>query len=644
VFSASVSCRVAVLMVACFAAGLSAQSGGAQPSNGSYARTETRQGTRIDLEVDHTDPAKPQDAPFAAGENVRFRFKFTETSTGMPIRGASPGAWLDLADPRQKTTPNQCIGKVKRLAEGSTFSAAEVELNGNYVLTLNADPSIMVVDPRFGFGDARLLALIPLKARGEDWVANSNGTRLYVSMPSADAVAVIDTDSWRVIANVTVLHRPERLALQPDEEYLWTSFRSDDDDSGVMALSTRELKVAARVPTGRGYHHIAFSDDSAFAFITNPESGSVSLLDVRKLVKIKDVPIGGSPLWIAWSDLAQAVYVSSETDGAVVAIGGVGHRVIARMIAEPGLGQIRFAPGGRFALAVNPRNDRIYVVDASLNRIIQTGKLDKGPDQIAFSSKVAYVRHRASDAILMITLESLGTEDKPVAVADFPGGQHPAGRMTAPSPADSVVRAFGEEGVLVANPGDHAVYYYMEGMAAPSGNFNTYDREPRAVMVIERNLRERAPGTYETVIKLTAAGVYDLALLLDRPAIIQCFDFSVIEDAKRADLRRPRLKIERLTPTDTAKSNEAGDHIVLRFRLTDASSSQPRSDIADFTALIFAPGVWQRRQIAQPVGGGVYTIDFQPPSGGQYNVYLAVPSVGMDFVQYAAVTVQEHKR
>jgi hypothetical protein len=212
--------------------------------------------------------------------------------------------------------------------------------------------------------------------------------------------------------------------------------------------------------------------------------------------------------------------------------------------------------------------------------------------------------------------------------------------MSAPSPADSIVLALGEEGVLIGNPGDRAVYYYMEGMAAPSGNFSTYNREPRAVMVIERNLRERAPGTYETVIKLTAAGVYDLALLLDKPEIVQCFDFSVIEDAKMADLRRPKLKIEPLAPSDNPISSKAGDHVVLRFRLSDASSSQPRADVADFTALIFAPGVWQRRQIAQPSGGGVYTFDFQPPSAGHYNVYLAVPSAEMGFVQYAGVTVR----
>jgi hypothetical protein len=316
---------------------------------------------------------------------------------------------------------------------------------------------------------------------------------------------------------------------------------------------------------------------------------------------------------------------------------------MARMMAAPGLGQIRFAPGGRFALAVNPRNDRIYVVDASLNRILQTGKLDKGPDQIAYSSKMAYVRHQASDAILMISLESLGTENKPVSVAEFPGGQHPAGRFSAPTPADSVVPALGEDAVLVANPGDHAVYYYMEGMAAPSGNFSTYDREPRAVMVIERNLRERIPGTYETVIKLTDGGVYDLALLLDKPEIVQCFDFSVVDDPIQSGRRRPTLMIERLNPTDALISDETGNHLVLRFRLRNASGSGTRSDIADFTALIFAPGVWQQRQVARHVGDGVYAFDFRPPSGGRYNVYLAIPSVGMDFVQYAAVTVPESK-
>lgn len=633
--------RLILLMFACLACGVSAQRGNAQPTNSAYSRSISRQGTRVDLQVDHVDPGKERNASFEVGENVRVRFKFTEVATGTPIRGASPAAWLDFADIRRPTTPEECVGKVKRLAEGSTFSAAEVDMNGNYVAVMDTDPSIMVIDPRFAFGDPRLLAVVPLKSPGEDWALSADAGRLYISMPAANAVAVIDTGSWQVIAELPVPGHPARIALQPDGEYLWAAFGSESSPSGVAVFTTRELKLAARIPTGQGYHQMAFSDDGAFAFVTNPGSGTISVISVPKLAKIKDVATGGSPSWIAWSSLAQAAYASSATDGAILAIGGAEHKLLARMMAENGVEQVRFAPGGRFALAINPKSDRVYVVDASSNRIIQTGKLNKEPNQITFTDKMAYIRHRGTDSVLMIPLELLGAENKPVQAGDFTGGEHPPGELSAATPADGIIRVQGDAAVMVANPGDRSVYLYMEGMAAPSGSFNTFGREPRAVLEIERSLRERTPGTYETVVKLTAAGTFDLAMLLDKPQLLSCFDFSVMEDPKRAAQLRPKLKIEPLTTRNGAASATVGKPVSMLFRLHDAETSTPRADIEDLSALVFIPGKWQRRLPLRSVGQGVYSLEFQPPVAGHYDVYLSVPSVGMDFTWYAAVNCTE---
>jgi hypothetical protein len=52
--------------------------------------------------------------------------------------------------------------------------------------------------------------------------------------------------------------------------------------------------------------------------------------------------------------------------------------------------------------------------------------------------------------------------------------------------------------VLIANPADRVIYYYSEGMAAPMGSFQNYRREPRALMVVDRSLREVTSGVYTT--------------------------------------------------------------------------------------------------------------------------------------------------
>jgi YVTN family beta-propeller protein len=596
-----------------------------------YTQTLTHNGTTVRLTVERVGPSQSPADPLREGEPVVVRFGLSDAATNSPLAGASPAAWIDAKRSGEKTPPELCAKKIRLFAEGSVFSRTELDLTVFYVVIMNADATLTVVDPRFGHGDTRLLALVPLESPGEDWALTPDGKRLFVSLPDANKVAAIDTASWKGIGSAAIPHAA-RLAMQPDGAYLWTGY-----DSGVAVVSTRDMKIVARIPTGNGYHHMAFSPDSSFVFVTNPNDGTVSVIDVRKLSRTKDILVGKRPVWIAFSDLAKAAYVANEGDGTVVAIDAKEHRVVARMEAAPGLGQIKIAPGGRFGLVLNPGNDHVYVVDTSSNRIVQQGKLEKEPDQISFTNKQAHIRHRRSDSVLMIALDSLGREGAPISVADFTGGRHAPGAMSRPTPADGIVQASGESGVLVVNPGDKSIYYYMEGMAAPMGNFSNYGREPRAVLVVERNLREKSPGIYETIAKLPAAGSYDLAFLFDRPRILGCFDLPVASDPTQAKLRPPALKVEPRIP----RSMKAGEPVRISFRLTFVDTGKPDTEAKDVTILAIAAGQWQRREAAQHTGDGVYSADFVVPKPGLYTVFLTSPSQGLPYAQYATVEVND---
>jgi YVTN family beta-propeller protein len=624
--------RAAVcLLLACFAA-----FGQVKPAP--YTRTTAQSGTKVEVTIEHVDPAKTAADPLMEFEPVSVRYRLVDAQSGSPVAGASLAAWIDRLKDGEKTTQEQCIGKVKRFAEGSTFSRTSIDLTSYYVAIMNADATVTVVDPRFGYGDTRLLAMVSLDAPGEDWALTGDGKRLFISMPEANKVAAIDTGSWKISASVSNIPKAARVILQPDEAYVWVAY-SGEKDSGVVAVSTREFKTVARIPTGRGYHHLAFTADSSFAFVTNPDDGTVSVIDVRKLAKVRDIQTGAKPTWITYSDLAKAAYVANEGDGDVVAIDAASLSVLAHIKAAPGLGQIRFAPGGRFALVVNPDNDLIYVIDSASNRIVQRGKLDKGPDQIAFTNKQAHIRHRGSDVVLMISLESLGVPGAEISVADFSGGVRPPGKMSRFTPADGVVQASGENAVLVANPGDKAVYFYSEGMAAAMGNFSDYGREPRAVLSVDRNLRERSPGVYETTATLPAASSYDLSLLIDAPRVISCFDLPVAPDPRLAQFKPPKLKVQ----TQIAPSATTGGTARLAFRITYADSGRPATDIKDVLILMAGPA-WQRRQVATHTGDGIYYADFTVPMAGVYTVLMSADSSGLTYSQYATVRVDGPRR
>ena len=598
-----------------------------------YAQTVTQNGTRVTVNVDHVDRSKSASDPIREFEHVTIQVRVEDAATNSPL-SSSPGAWLDRRSGVEPTTASQCVGKVRRFAEGSTFSRTALDLTSYFVVMMNSDATLTVVDPRFGYGDTRLLAIVSLKGPGDDWAITADGKRLFVSVPSAGEVVAIDTAAWKVIATAPSIPQASRVALQPDEAYLWAAYGTSEKDSGVVILSPRDMNTVARIRTGRGYHHIAFSDDDSFAFVTNPQDGTVSVIDVRKLAKIRDVPVGSKPTWITFSALAQAAYVSNEGDGKIVAIDGAQHQIRATMNAAPGLGQIRFAPGGRFALVVNPDNDMIYVVDAASNRIVQRGKLNKGPDQIAFTNKQAHIRQRGSDAVLMIALESLGIPDTEISVADFSGGRNPPGEMSRTTPADGIQQASGENAVLVANPGDKSVYFYMEGAAAPMGSFSNYGREPRAVLSVDRNLRERSPGVYETTATMPAAGPYDFAIFLDQPRIVTCFDLPIAPDPSLARVMPPKLRIE----PRVAPSAWAGEPTHLAVRLTFAETDKPNTEVKDVLILMQGP-LWQRRDVASHLGDGVYAVDFAVPTPGVYTVLLSSASQGLNYLPYAIVTI-----
>jgi cytochrome oxidase Cu insertion factor (SCO1/SenC/PrrC family)/DNA-binding beta-propeller fold protein YncE len=588
-------------------------------------------------------PPDPAAGPtrFRDGDDVVFRFAMRDTTSGAPLTGARPAAWMDRRPPAGQPDP-ACKTKIQDLLSGSIFRRAELDLNVYYVLALNEDATITVVDPLFGFGQTRLLALVTLRSPGEDWVLTDDRTRLFVSMPDANQVAVVDTTSWRVSASLDVASRPVRLALQPDQQYLWVSYeggQGSGDAGGVEVFSTTTLKPAARIPTGRGPHAIAVSDDNRFAVVANHGAGTASLLDIRRLAKIADLPVGAGPSAVAFSALSRLAYITTAGDGTIVAVDPNRTAIVARMTDEPGLTRIRFARNGRFGFVVNPERDRVAVIDAASNRIIQTGRVDDGPDQLAISEGIVYVLHRGSEIVRMIPLDEVGREGQPLQIADFPGGQAPFGRGSRPSVADRVVEAPGGNAVLVANPADQAIYFYKEGMAAPMGHFKNYGREPRAALVVDRSLRERSPGVYETEMRLQRAGSYDVAFFLSSPQVVHCFPVTVDAGPNRStDRHGPGLEVVGQAQQPELRVGERAD---VRFQLIDPDTRQPVSGLADVRAMaVLAPGLWQERTRARARDNGVYEVDLTPPKPGLYYMYVESRSRSLSFTESRPLMLQ----
>jgi YVTN family beta-propeller protein len=594
-----------------------------------YRQLLTREGIEVELTI---DPLAAPGTPLTEDASVRVRFRVTDGHTGQPLSSLYPAGWLDLLEAGAETSAEDCRTRVGSFIGGGFLARAELDLNVYYVLALNQDPSISVVDPLFGFGGSKLLTTVELPGPGGDWALSADGERLFVTLPDHDRVAVVETASWRVVTTVPTGPGPVRIAAQPDGAYLWVGWSEGAGETargGVTVVSATAMKPVAEFTTGAGPHDLAFSDDGRYAYVTNRGAGTVSVIDVAGLTVASTVATGPSPVAVAYSPLAGAAFVSDETAGTVTVIEGAGPEPAARIAVAPGLGRLRFAPDGRLGFVPVPSGDAVYILDAATRRVVHNAQVEQGPVEVGFSDELAYVSHQGSDTVLMIPLAAIGREGEPVPVIDFPGGNNPPGKTPAPTPAAGIVQAPGAPAVLVANPLDRSIYYYKEGMAAPMGHFSNYGRVPRAVMVVDRSLREFEPGVYETAVRLRRPGPYDLAFFLDSPRIIHCFQLEIAADPELAAKRVARRAVAR--PLGGPRPAAVGEAVELTFRVADPETDEPIVGLGDVRVLTMATASnWHRRQPAEEAEPGVYRVRFVPETAGLYYAFVEVPSLGID--------------
>jgi len=596
------------------------------PTPPTRAQKVVQQGIAIEFTV---DPSAKDGTKVRAGEDANVEFKVTDTTTGTPVKGLNLSAWLSLREGEKAPDAAQCRAKIQSYLTGSMRARPEVDLNSYYILALNKSADISVIDPLLSFGGSKLLTLVMMKSPGEDWVLTKDGEKLFVTLPAINQVAVIDTRSWKVASYIDTGVKPTRINLQPDQKYVWVAH-----EGGVTVIDTGTLKVAAQIPTGAGRHDIVVSSDNRFAFVSNRESGTVSIVDVRKLEKVTDVKVGPGPVSLGLSELSKEFYAASETDGSIAVIDEQG-QLLTRIKVKPGSRLLRFAPGGRYGFVLNTNESIVSIFDAASNRVLHEVKVGKAPDQVIFSDTFAFIRSLETESVAMIRLSTIGTE---IDITEFPGGQAIPAQGSSPVRADSIVLAPEGNAVIVANPVDQVLYYYTEGMAAPMGNFQNYRREPLAILIVDRSLRETNPGVYSTTVKLPAGGNYDVAFLTDSPRISHCFEAAADPNLRLKEERSVALRIE---PQVKEMNLTVGQNFPLRFKLIETSTNKVKDDLKDVRVLTFlAPGTWQRRDIAKSLGQGIYEINLNVPETGVYMVFVESGSMGVRYRDLPHLTLE----
>jgi YVTN family beta-propeller protein len=566
------------------------------------------------------------------GEFADVRFRVTDSASGQPLSGVAPGAWLDpetVAADQAQGREQSCKSRVGVFLKSSIGARPLLDLNSYFLLVMNRDASVSVVDPSVSVGGiTSTMARIDIKQPPMDWVTPRDNKRVFVSMPTAGEVAVIDSEQFKLIDSVTAGSNPVRLALQPDERLLWVGNNAKTaEESGVTVIDTHSFKTLKHLATGAGHHEITFSKDSRHAFVTNRDDGTLSIIDIASLTISQQLKTGSHPLSVAYSSLSQAVYVTDGKDGTVTVVDSSSLAVRRVIKLKQGLGPMGFSADGRFGIVLNTLENRASVIDAATDSLIHDLDVSAEPYQVVFTKAYAYIRGLASAKVTMLNLSSLGAGRAPISQGFEAGPQAP--RLAGDLPlASSLAVSRDDNAVFVVNPADNTTYFYAEGMNAPMSGYPNRGQVARAAMVIDRSLREVEPGLYSARIKLPGAGRFDVAFLLNQPNIIHCFT-ALVEPDKNLNQHSGMPKVEFMLDKATAA---LGSPYVVRFRIVQGKQKAQRSGVKDVQVRYFrAPTSRAQEVAALEVGNGVYEAPVTLDQNGAWYLHVRAASLGASF-------------
>lgn len=168
---------------------------------------------------------------------------------------------------------------------------AEVTFSNDGMLVFVANGmgnSVSVINPT----TKTVVATIPVgKNPVGAWTGSDN--RMYVDNEDGQTVSVIDVKTLKVVETVALGFMPGYAAFNGEMKELWVTDPMAGKVHWWRQDATGKFVKGGSFSTANGAHAIAFK--GMIAYVTNQEAASVSVVDVMKHEKIKDIKVGEKP-------------------------------------------------------------------------------------------------------------------------------------------------------------------------------------------------------------------------------------------------------------------------------------------------------------------------------------------------------------
>jgi DNA-binding beta-propeller fold protein YncE len=217
-------------------------------------------------------------------------------------------------------------------------------------------------------------------AGGWDYVAVDNtNRRIYAS--HTNIVEVIDPDAGKVVGQITQLHGVHGIAIAPE---LNKGFISNGQSNSVTVFDLKTLAKLGEPATGQNPDAICYEPKTQRVFTFNGRSNDSTAIDAKTNEIVATFPLNGKPEFCV-VDGAGKIYNNLEDKSEVIEIDAAKPSVLRRTSLAPGE-----SPSG---LAIDVKNKKLFsvcdnkmmaVTDIATMKVIATPAIGAGPDAAGF--------------------------------------------------------------------------------------------------------------------------------------------------------------------------------------------------------------------------------------------------------------------
>lgn len=533
-------------------------------------------------------------APQAESSGGVSTLRIEDAASGRALGGTRPAAWwVARRSPAQIETA--CSDRARSLAAGSLGSRADVDLNAYRLVTLNQDRSVAFIDPFVRLHTSRLQGLVELPAQGHDMLWLREARLLVVSVPEADALAVIDSSTRRLrgLVKFEAGSKPTRL-MRDGAARVWVGL----DGRGELALVDAAAgQEAARVAIGQpGALLLAAADDS----LAVARGAEVAIVDRTARRVSARTALDAAPTQLAWSVAAQSFAAAGSTLSLIDRQARVGRRVpLAHDSAA-----LALVDDGRLALVAHANANSVSLLDLATGSVTASADVAAQPDQIVLAAGYAYVRSVGEAMVTMLPLAAARAGRlEPVRLPLGSAAPQSMPRAINSAGVPMIVPAPEGRGAWIAHAPDRQLYRYTEGLMAASGSLSNDRRQPRGLVVLDDNLREREDGRFEAFTQPPHGGLYDVIVALGQPAMAACFTAQVAGPSAEQVAQAGTKLVGRVV----GAVRERDGALRIDVALTGAAEA-PLPPLSDLELMAFdARTQWQQRARLRETAPGRYT-------------------------------------